>query len=64
MAIANNFIHTSREYIEFANKNKLIGASGKYYQTNAEATYKFITNNKNYIEPHMAPKIAKLNLIF
>ena len=62
MAIANNFIHTSKEYIDFANENKLFGPSGRYYQTNAEATYKFITNNKNYIEPHMALQDCEIEL--
>lgn len=62
LAIANNFIHNSLDYMEFAKENDLLGASKRYVQTNAEATYKYITNNVNYIEPHMALQDSEIEL--
>ena len=42
------------EYRQFAKDNEMITASGKYYSTTAEATYRFITNNTEFDESHTA----------
>ena len=42
------------EYRQFAKDNQMLSASGKYYSTTAEATYRFITNNAEFDESHTA----------
>lgn len=41
------------EYREFAEKNEMVSDKGNY-QTNAEVSYKYITNNLNFVESHTA----------
>jgi hypothetical protein len=42
------------EFRQFAQDNGMITASGKYYSTTAEATYRFITDNAEFDESHTA----------
>lgn len=50
-AIANNYIHKHKEYIEYATNLEWFNTSG-YLQTNAEKTFAFLTNNKDFKEEH------------
>jgi hypothetical protein len=48
-----NILNTNK-FKEFALKNKLFSPSMKYFSTNAETTYKFLTQNTDFIESHTA----------
>jgi hypothetical protein len=48
-----NLLNT-KKFKNFAIENKLFSPSLQYYSTNAETTYKFLTQNTNFIESHTA----------
>jgi hypothetical protein len=60
-AIANNFIHSELDYNDFCVKNNYITEKGNL-KCNAEITYKFITNNNNFIEDHMGLSDSRIEL--
>ena len=52
--IAIQHLLNSDEYKKKAVENQWFTASGKYFSTNAENTYRFITDNNDFSESHMA----------
>ena len=60
-AIANHYIHNTKEYMDYCVENGFITKKG-YLQTNAEKTYGFITNNPNYKEIHTGLEDSKIEL--
>jgi hypothetical protein len=48
------------EYRQFCKDNNRSTASGKYYPTNAEIVYRFITQDSEFIEAHMAVEDADI----
>jgi len=61
LAIANNFIHNTKEYQDFCKLHNHI-TTKNYYKTNAEITYAFITNNPSYKEIHTGLEDSKIEL--
>lgn len=61
LAIANNFIHSELDYNEFCVKNNYITEKGNI-QANAEITYRFITNDNDFIEDHMGLSDSRIEL--
>lgn len=50
---AVNTLLNRPSYRQFAKEHNLKTASGKYWQSNAEATYRYITNNPMFEEEHV-----------
>lgn len=60
-AIANNFIHSTEDYQNFAKQNGFVTQKG-YIQTNAEVTYKYLMNDLNFQEEHTGLEDCKIEL--
>ena len=58
--LAVNYLLNSDEYKQKAVNNKWFSSSGKYFSTNAENTYRFITENDDFIESHTALSDARI----
>jgi len=61
MAIANNFIHLHKTYIDFAIKNDYVTNTG-YIETTAEKTYRFLINDNEFIEEHTSLADCEIEL--
>lgn len=48
------------EYRQFCKDNNHTTASGRYYPTNAEVVYRYLTQNTEFIEAHMAVEDADI----
>ena len=61
LSIANNFIHNTVQYTDFALRNNSVNPSGLIL-TNAEITYQFITGDLLFIEDHTSLADAEIEL--
>ena len=61
MAVAHEFIHETQEYIDFCKENDFINESG-LIQTNAENTFRFISQQKDFIESHTSLQDCEIEL--
>ena len=61
MGVASSFIHQTKEYNDFCVENKFVNESG-LLQTNAEVTFKFISDQKDFIEEHTALQDCEIEL--
>ena len=60
-ALSNNHIHNTKDYEEFCKYNNYYTDKG-YYNTNAEITYRYITEQNNFIEDHTGLKDCEIEL--
>lgn len=61
LGIANNFIHNTNEYKNFANEKDFVTEAGNI-ETNAEKTFAFLTQNESYKEEHTSLQDAEIEL--
>lgn len=61
LSIANNFIHNTVQFTDFALKSNSVNPSGLIL-TNAEVTYQFITGDLLFIEDHTSLADAEIEL--
>lgn len=61
MGMANNFIHNSQQYKDFCQANGFI-TKKQFYQTSAEKTYAFLTDNPTFIESHIGIEDCDIEL--
>ena len=61
MAIASAYIHNTKDYQDYCRDNRALTPKG-YIQTNAERTYQYLTQNKEFIEEHTGLSDALIEL--
>lgn len=58
--IACKYILNCEKYRDFCKENRFLTASGKYFQSNAQVCYRFITKQDDFIEAHTALNDAEI----
>lgn len=61
LAIANNFIHSELDYNKFCVENGYTTEKGNV-KGSAEITYRYITDNNNFVEDHMGLSDSRIEL--